>query len=97
MKNQKGNFMSRAFGLVLSGVIGLISFSGLAVEAKSNENIQTKSSVSEVEKKSDQYFRTKTGKCYHRDSCSCLRKSKIEVTKEEIKEANLRPCKRCCK
>ena len=42
----------------------------------------------------EQLFRTYTGECYHRSSCSYL-KSKIEVTKDEAMAMGLRPCSRC--
>ncbi|MFH1905357.1 MAG: hypothetical protein ABIK53_07555 [bacterium] len=37
---------------------------------------------------------TRTGKCYHRDSCSYLRKSKIPMKLSEARKL-YRPCKRC--
>ena len=99
MKNNKRNFMSRIIGVCLSGIIGLMSFGGLAVEAKNNNSsqIETSVSASENEKKSEQYYRTKTGKCYHKEGCSHLKKSKIEVDNDEIEKAELRPCSKCCK
>lgn len=99
MKNMKRNLVGKFGGAFLSGIIGLMSFSAVAVKADSYDNSQTKNStsVSENEKKSEQYYRTRTGKCYHKSNCPCLKKSKIKVTDEEIKEADLRPCSRCFK
>ncbi len=58
---------------------------------------ETQVSASENEKKSEQYYRTKTGKCYHKEGCSHLKKSKIEVSNNEIEKAELKPCSKCCK
>lgn len=38
---------------------------------------------------------TKTGKCFHRDGCSSLRRSKIKCTRTEAVNRGLRPCKTC--
>ncbi len=99
MKNEKRKLISRVAGVVLGGVIGLTFFSGLSVGAEEvkNKQIENSVSVSENEKKAEQYYRTRTGKCYHKENCSCLKKSKIKVGAEEIKKANLRPCSKCCK
>ena len=99
MKNNKRNFMSRIIGVCLSGVIGFMPFGRSVIEAKSNNynQVETSVSASENEKKSEQYYRTKTGKCYHKESCYCLRKSKIEISNKEIEKTNLRPCSKCCK
>ena len=37
---------------------------------------------------------TKTGECYHKDGCSSLSRSKIEITLQNA-VASYRPCKRC--
>ncbi len=37
---------------------------------------------------------TKTGECYHKDGCSSLSHSKIEITLQNA-VSNYRPCKRC--
>lgn len=99
MQDKKKSFVGRVGGVFLSAVFGLMSFGGLAVQAKGVQDSQITSSVSEIEneKKSEQYYKTKTGKCYHKGSCSCLKKSKIEVSKEEIEKADLKPCSKCCK
>lgn len=39
-------------------------------------------------------YKTRTGECYHRGSCSYL-KSKIEITLQEAVDEGLRPCSRC--
>ena len=46
------------------------------------------------ENESEQIYRTRTGKKYHREGCSSLR-SKIPITLAEAKERNLGPCGRC--
>ena len=46
------------------------------------------------ENESEQFYRTRTGKKYHREGCSSLR-SKIPITLAEAKERNLGPCGRC--
>ena len=38
---------------------------------------------------------TRTGKKYHRDGCSSLRRSKIEVSLAEARQRNYGPCSRC--
>ena len=99
MKNTKRKLVSKIVGGILCGVIGLTSFGGLSAEATDVSNKQATSSitVSEKEKQSEQLYRTKTGKCYHKGNCACLKKSKIKVNQEEIKEADLKPCSKCCK
>ena len=99
MKNIKRNLVNRVVGVVLGGVIGLISFSSLTVQAKGKNDAEEKVSavVVETEKKSEKYYKTKTGKCYHKEGCSCLKNSKIEINKQEIENEDLKPCKKCCK
>ena len=46
------------------------------------------------ENESEQIYRTRTGKKYHREGCFSLR-SKIPITLMEAKERNLGPCGRC--
>lgn len=38
---------------------------------------------------------TRSGSKYHRDGCSSLSKSKIEITLKEALEQGYEPCKRC--
>lgn len=38
---------------------------------------------------------TKTGECYHKGTCSSLKKSKIETTMQDAVNSGLRPCKKC--
>ena len=40
-------------------------------------------------------YRTRTGECYHRGSCSYLQSSKIEITLADAVSRGLRPCSRC--
>lgn len=44
---------------------------------------------------SDVVYITRTGRCYHRDGCSSLRKSKIKTTRGGAQKMGLRPCKLC--
>ena len=37
-------------------------------------------------------YKTKTGECYHKDGCSSLKKSKIEITLQEAVNSKLRAC-----
>ena len=99
MRNTKRNLVSGVVGGILCGVIGLTSFSVGASEAKNiNDNqVSSRVTVSENEKQSEGFYRTKTGKCYHKENCKCLRNSKIKVSQEEIKEAELKSCSKCCK
>ena len=64
---------------------------------KSKNNKVNQSEIEEDKKQSNKLYRTKTGKCFHKENCKCLKKSKIKVNREEIKEANLKPCFKCCK
>lgn len=50
--------------------------------------------VSKSESETTIVYITRTGECYHRESCSCLNKSKIEKTLEEVVEL-YRPCQLC--
>lgn len=40
-------------------------------------------------------YLTRTGKCYHRDGCSCLRMSKIKTTKTAAVQRGFRACRLC--
>ncbi len=40
-------------------------------------------------------YLTKTGKCYHADGCSNLRKSKIETTLQNAVNKGKKPCSNC--
>ena len=99
MKNTKRNLFIRLFGGIVGTVIGLTSVGAGAEEIKSINNGQVSGGLAapQTEKKSKQYYSTKTGKRYHKEGCVCLKKSKIKVTKKGIKEADLKPCKKCCK
>jgi len=50
--------------------------------------------VNSNDNNSDIVYKTKTGKCYHKDGCSYL-KSKIQTTVSEAKKGGLTPCSRC--
>lgn len=116
MKNEKKSYVNRVASVVLSGVIGLMSFGVRAAGSKdirgnkisgnvaiSDVNYQMESEnaninqVSKNQEKSEQLYRTKTGKCYHKEDCKCLKDSKIEVSEQEVKESNLKPCPKCHK
>ena len=62
MKNEKRKLINRVAGVVLSGIIGL-TLSGVSVRAEETKGKQIESSIStsENEKKSEQYYKTKTG------------------------------------
>lgn len=40
-------------------------------------------------------YRTRTGECYHKEGCSHLRRSSIELTLQEAFDKGLRPCSKC--
>lgn len=72
-------------------------------EAAANEISETVSAaVSEIAGSTEKppqeeaviVYRTKTGECWHRDGCPCL-KSRIETTLEEARAMGLRPCGVC--
>ncbi|MBO5743675.1 MAG: hypothetical protein J6R68_05270 [Clostridia bacterium] len=46
------------------------------------------------ESEADGVYRTKYGKCYHREGCRYL-KSEIYISIEKAKNSGLRPCKIC--
>lgn len=48
-----------------------------------------------VQKKETVVYTTKTGSKYHSAGCQYLRRSSIEMTLSEAKEARLSPCSRC--
>ena len=92
---KKRNLFIRVMGGILGIVIGLTSFDVNASEI-TNLNSDDKSSVILIsEKESKQFYRTKTGKCYHKGNCKYLKKSKIKIDHEEIEEAGLKSCYKC--
>ncbi len=40
-------------------------------------------------------YKTKSGECYHKDGCSSLSKSKIEITLQKAVDSGLRACSKC--
>lgn len=62
----------------------------------SNKNTLSNSIVL-AEKKSSKFYKTKTGKCFHKLNCQYLKHSKIEVSKKEIKALKLKSCSKCLK
>lgn len=70
--------------------------------SKCNEDLLCKNDKSlvcdsqiETDKKSETVYITKTGKCYHKQECCCLKKSKIEVSKEQAKKNEYKECSKC--
>jgi len=64
------------------------------------KNPKPKASVSPApkattEKDAETVYITKTGKKFHRGTCSSLRKSKIKTTRADAKRRGLTPCGRC--
>ena len=92
--------MSRLTSSVFGGLLCLMSFNSLVfpkVKSADSKQSQIIEATIETDKKTDQYYKTKTGKCYHKENCSCLSKSKIKVSEKGIKEEELKPCKKCFK
>lgn len=80
-------FIKKSFYILCVAFFILLSGCG---DSKPKES--EKVSLSEAENKI--VYITKTGECYHNDSCSCLNKSKIEKNlKTAVK--NYRPCQLC--
>lgn len=48
-----------------------------------------------VSENNETVYTTRTGECYHRSSCSSLRKSKFPTTVSQAKRDGYRPCQRC--
>lgn len=94
-------YVDKLVSAILGGVIGFTSFGIFSHQTKNNNHIKSNVAVlavnkSENEENSEQYYRTKTGKCYHKAKCSCLCKSKILLNDGEIEEFDLKPCSKCC-
>jgi len=51
--------------------------------------------ITKQQDRSQTVYITKTGKKYHRDGCSYLRQSKIEVSLKDAKSRGYTPCSRC--
>lgn len=49
----------------------------------------------QIKHHSQQFYRKKTGKCYHKNGCPYLKHSKIKVSQNEICDAELKPCSKC--
>ena len=49
----------------------------------------------ENEEQSETVYITKTGKCYHKKDCACLKKSKIEISKDQAKNNEYVECSKC--
>lgn len=63
-----------------------------------NEPSLEKKSLTETpaqQTKEETVYITRTGKKYHQESCSYLRKSKIPISKKEAIEGGYTPCSRC--
>lgn len=51
----------------------------------------------DVNKNSQTVYITKSGKRYHKQGCSCLKKSKKEIDVKTAEKAGYTPCSRCFK
>lgn len=51
--------------------------------------------ITKYREQSQVVYITKTGKKYHRDGCSYLRPSKIEIRLKDAKSRGYTPCSRC--
>lgn len=49
----------------------------------------------ENEEQSETVYVTKTGKCYHKKDCICLKKSKIEISKDQAENNEYVECSKC--
>ncbi len=65
----------------------------VTVKAKATSSSSTKSTQSSSS--SYTVYITKTGECYHRGTCSSLRKSKIAISKSNAIASGYRACKNC--
>ena len=85
--------------LVLSLLCGLLvipqSAGATNDHAQAVRSTSASTAIAQPMAASDTVYITKTGSCYHRATCSCLRKSKIQTTRGEAEKQGLRPCKRC--
>ena len=62
---------------------------------KNDEVIDTSNATETTKASEELVYKTKTGTKYHRDSCTMLSNSKIELTKKEAIAQGLEPCKVC--
>lgn len=51
----------------------------------------------EEQKKCETVYVTKNGKRYHKENCSCLKKSKIAISKDDAEKNNYTICSKCFK
>lgn len=51
----------------------------------------------EEQKKFGTVYITKNGKCYHKKDCSCLKKSKMAISKDDAEKNNYTICSKCFK
>ncbi len=51
----------------------------------------------EQQKRSETAYVTKSGKCYHKGNCSCLKKSKIAMSKDDAVKNHYYECSKCFK
>jgi len=87
--------MKKFLGILVALVISFSSFSGLiVVSGASTESTSTARYVMAVKKDVTVYI-TRTGKKYHRSSCSYLRKSKIAIKLSSAKKRYYTACSRC--
>ena len=60
-----------------------------------SENEKTSEQKIPKQKISETVYVTKTGKCYHKSWCKCLRKSKIGINKSYALKYNYSACSKC--
>lgn len=96
---------------VIGGTAGinestLLSLIGTSTQNNSPTNVNTNSvptlaptpspaPAPVINNQSQTVYVTKTGKKYHRDGCSSLRKSKIPMSLQDAKNAGYTPCEKC--
>lgn len=104
MKNIKAH---RLITGILFSILMVLPFSlAEAQEEKPQEQLTSITDKSEylnvedkndVNKNSQTVYITKSGKRYHKQGCSCLKKSKKEVDIKVAEKAGYTPCSRCFK
>ena len=60
------------------------------------DNCNVTHSINSTKLQSEIVYITKTGKCYHKSHCTCLKNSKIGIEKSKAVEQNYLSCCKCC-
>lgn len=68
---------------------------GLGLWGKRDVKKEPKKARAPNQKQEETVYITNTGKKYHREFCSYLRKSKIPISKKEALNMGYTPCSRC--